>query len=273
MNDLKSFCTPYVIYVTLIWLLSYTDRYMLQEFIPNTDLNTYDLVLKCFFGIEFLQNSLTAIIFPKVYEIWSTQDNLHTTTETNRYFNVFTALNILLLILFCITIPFLYKILIQNPKFYESEKYIGVLAAGYGLRSVLYFYLSTILFSKNISLLLKIFGITAVLQLILTFFSIRMYGFMGAIYTGLTVKVIQIILSYLMTNRIFNYNFNRIKIIGIPLLFLIINILFFYLSNEYSITLYIIQFLLFLVLFYLLFRKEIAAVYHQFAGKKINSQK
>lgn len=273
MNDLKSFCTPYVIYVTLIWLLSYTDRYMLQEFIPNTDLNTYDLVLKCFFGIEFLQNSLTAIIFPKVYEIWSTQDNLHTTTETNRYFNVFTALNILLLILFCITIPFLYKILIQNPKFYESEKYIGVLAAGYGLRSVLYFYLSTILFSKNISLLLKIFGITAVLQLILTFFCIRMYGFMGAIYTGLTVKVIQIILSYLMTNRIFNYNFNRIKIIGIPLLFLIINILFFYLSNEYSITLYIIQFLLFLVLFYLLFRKEIAAVYHQFAGKKINSQK
>ncbi|MBN8693784.1 MAG: lipopolysaccharide biosynthesis protein [Bacteroidetes bacterium] len=268
IGDLKAFCTPYVIYVSFVWLLSYTDRYMLQEFIPNTDLNTYDLVLKCFFGIEFLQNSLTAIIYPKIYEIWADQKELHTSKETNRYFNVFTAINILLLIVFCITIPLLYKLVISNEKFYESEKYIGILAAGYGLRSILYFYLATILYSKNIKILLKIFGISAAFQLAVTYFVVKDYGLMGAIYTGLGVKVLQIILSYLFTKNIFRYEFNGMKIIGIPFLYLALNVALFYFHPEYSLTLYIAQLAVFSIIFFLIFNNEIKAVYKQFAGKK-----
>lgn len=268
LSDLKAFCTPYVIYVTFVWLLSYTDRYMLQEFIPNTDLNTYDLVLKCFFGIEFLQNSLTAIIYPKIYEIWAQQEQLHTSKETNRYFNVFTAINILLLIVFCIAIPLLYKLVISNEKFYDSEKYIGILAAGYGLRSILYFYLATILYSKNIKILLKIFGLSAFFQLVVTYFVVRNYGLMGAIYTGLGVKLVQIVLSYLFTKSIFRYEFNAMKIIGIPLIFLAVNVTLFYFHPEYSVTLYLAQLAGFGALFFLIFRNEIVAVYNQFLGSK-----
>lgn len=268
IHDLKAFCTPYVIYVTCVWLLSYTDRYMLQEFIPNTDLNTYDLVLKCFFGIEFLQNSLTAIIYPKVYEIWADQKALHTSKETNRYFNVFTAINILLLILFCIAIPLLYKMVISNEKFYESEKYIGILAAGYALRSILYFYLATILYSKNIKVLLKIFGISALFQLAITYFIVKEYGLMGAIYTGLAVKVLQILLSYLFTKNIFRYEFNGMKIIGIPFLYLALNVALFYFHPEYSSILYLAQLAVFGIVFFLIFNNEIKAVYKQFTAKK-----
>ncbi len=268
LADLKSFCTPYVIYVTFVWLLSYTDRYMLQEFIPNTDLNTYDLVLKCFFGIEFLQNSLTAIIYPKIYEIWAQQETLQTSKETNRYFNVFTAINILLLIIFCIAIPLLYKLVISNEKFYESEKYIGILAAGYGLRSILYFYLATILYSKNIKILLKIFGISALFQLIATYFVVRHYGLMGAIYTGLGVKLIQIFLSYLFTKSIFKYEFNAMKIIGIPLIFLLVNVFLYYFHPEHSVSLYFVQMAVFSLIFFLIFKHEIKTVYHQFLGNK-----
>lgn len=268
LSDLKAFCTPYVIYVTFVWLLSYTDRYMLQEYIPNTDLNTYDLILKCFFGIEFLQNSLTAIIYPKIYEIWAQQETLHTSKETNRYFNVFTAINILILIIFCIAIPLLYKLVISNEKFYDSEKYIGILAAGYGLRSILYFYLATILYSKNIGVLLKIFGISALFQLIATYFIVKNYGLMGAIYTGLTVKLLQILLSHQITKTIFKYEFNVMKIIGIPLVYLVANVVLFYLNPDYSVTSYLIQLVGFGVLFFIIFKNEIKTVYNQFLGKK-----
>ncbi|MBL7917391.1 MAG: oligosaccharide flippase family protein, partial [Bacteroidia bacterium] len=56
LPDLFRFCTPYLFYVLSAWILSFIDRFMLQKHISETDLNTYDLVLKCFFGIEFLQN-------------------------------------------------------------------------------------------------------------------------------------------------------------------------------------------------------------------------
>ena len=268
IKDLRLFCSPYIIYVISGWSLNFFDRYVLQPYIPYTDLNTYDLILKCFFGILFLQNSLTAVIYPKLYEIWAKQTELKTTKESNRYFNVFTVINILQLILFCIFVPLLYKLLIHNEKFYESEKYIGILAAGYGLSSILFFYLPTILYTKSIKILLKIFGISALFQIVLSYFAILEWGLMGAIYAGLAVKLIQIILSALFTKKIFNYDFNYVKIFGIPVLYAVVNIVLFNIYPEYSLLNYCLQFVGFSLLFYFIFRNEISAVYKQFFGKK-----
>lgn len=268
LKDLRLFCTPYMIYVLSGWCLNFFDRYVLQPFIPNTDLNTYDLIQKCFFGILFLQNSLTAVIYPKLYEIWNKQTELKTTKESNRYFNVFTGINIMALILFCIFIPLLYKLLIHNEKFYESEKYIGILCAGYGLSSILFFYLPTILYTKNIRVLLKIFGISALFQIGLSYVAILQWGLMGAIYTGLAVKSIQIILSAVLTKNIFIYDFNFVKIFGLPVLYALVNIVLFHVVPGYSLLIYCLQFLGFSLLFFLIFKNEISVVYQQFFGKK-----
>ncbi len=267
LKDLTAFCTPFVFYVLCGWTLTYVDRYMLQSYITNTDFNTYDLILKCFFGIEFLQNSLSAVIFPKLYEIWSKQDKPETTKESNRYFNVFTAVNITQLILFCIAIPFVYKLLIHKESFYESEKYIGVIAAGYALRSILNFYLSTILYTKNTKILLKIFGISALFQMVVTYFAIKQFGLMGAIYGGLATKVVQVILSALLTKGIFKYEFNYAKIILIPFVYIAINILQFTFFKEYNILLYGGQLILFTFVFYFIFKNEIKIVIKQYTTK------
>lgn len=267
LNDLTAFCTPYVFYVLCGWALLYVDRYILQSYISTTDFNTYDLILKCFFGIEFLQNSLSAVIFPKLYEIWSKQEKPETTKESNRYFNVFTAVNITQLILFCIAIPLLYKVLIHKESFYQSEKYIGVIAAGYGLRSILNFYLSTILFTKSTKTLLVIFGISALFQVFVTYFAVKEFGLMGAIYGGLSTKVLQVILSSLLTKGIFVYDFNYLKIYGLPFLYLLVSILSFIFFPGYNILVYVAQLLFFSVLFYFIFSKEIGIVYNQFLGK------
>jgi O-antigen/teichoic acid export membrane protein len=271
LKDLVLFCTPYVFYVLSGWCLNFFDRYVLQPYIPNTDLNTYDLIQKCFFGILFLQNSLTAVIYPKLYEIWAKQTELKTSKESNRYFNVFTGINIMALILFCIFIPLMYKLLIHNEKFYESEKYIGILCAGYGLSSILFFYLPTILYTKKIQVLLKIFGISALFQIGISYFAIIQWGLMGAIYAGLAVKAIQIILSAILTKKIFTYDFNYVKIFGLPVLYAAINIILFHVYPEYSLLNYCLQFIGFSLLFYILFKNEISAVFRQFFGKKAAS--
>jgi O-antigen/teichoic acid export membrane protein len=264
LPEIKQFCVPFLFFVLSAWILSQIDRFMLQSYIDKVDLNTYDLVLKCFFGIEFLQNSLSAVIFPKLYEIWNKQERLHTTKESNRYFNVFTAVNIVQLIVFCIAIPILYKLLITKQSFYDAASYIGILAAGYGLRSILNFYLSTILFSKNTLTLLKIFGTSALFQIAITYFTAKQFGLIGVIYAGILTKVLQVVLSAVLTQKIFVYEFNFFKIYMIPVLYLMVNVAQFYFFPGYDVRFYLAQLLVFTVLFYFIFRKEIKQVLIQF---------
>ncbi|MGZ4042233.1 MAG: lipopolysaccharide biosynthesis protein [Bacteroidia bacterium] len=268
LKEINKFCAPYLVFALSAWILGQFDRLILQKHIQTIDLNAYDLILKCFFGIEFLQNSLSAVIFPKLYEIW-TKNKLHTTTkETNRYFNVFTAINIIQLILFCIFIPMIYKLIINKPGFYRAEAYIGVLSAGYALRSILNFYLSTILFTKKINVLLKIFGFSALFQLAITWIAVRQFGLMGAIYAGLLTKILQVVFSALLTKNVFTYEFNYFKIVVIPFLFIGVNIVQFLVFPGYNILLYLAQLVLFGIIFYVVFRNEIAAVYLQFTTRK-----
>lgn len=261
LRELSQFCLPYMFYGICGWMLSGSDRYILLEFnIQLQDLNSYDLLLKCFFGIEFLQNSLSAVIFPKLYEIWAKNKVNKTTPESNRYFNVFTAVNIFQLILFCIFIPIIYKLLIRNTSFYESEKYIGILSAGYALRSIVNFYLSTILFTKNIYVMLKVFFLSTLIQLLLTVFFAKYYGLIGVIYAGLVTKLIQVWLFKLLTKKVFEYEFNVFKIVWIPLIYIAVNVLQFNVYENYSIWPYLIQMLLFGSLFYAVFKNELKKV-------------
>lgn len=258
LKELSQFCTPYLFYAICVWVLSGSDRYILLEFnIQIKDLNAYDALLKCFFGIEFLQNSLTAVIFPRLYELWGKNKEHATTVETNRYFNVYTAINILQLILFCIFIPIIYKIFIKNESFYASEPYIGILASGYALRSILSFYLSTVLFTKNIAVTLKVFFVSTLFQLFFTVLAAKYFGLIGVIYTGITTGTIQVILYHFFTKSVFKYDFNRFKIIGLPFIYIAINMVQYFLFREYNLLLYVLQLLIFGVLFFAIFRNEL----------------
>ncbi len=263
--ELVKFCSPFVFYVLCIWVLGQIDRYFLQAYIPKADLNTYDLALKCFFGVEFIQNTLYGIINPKIYQIWNNHPKLSTTPESNRYFNVFTAINILLLTIFCIALPIVYKLLIKNPLFYRSETYIGVLAAGYALRTIHLYYLATILFSKKVKVLLAIFGCSAAIQILITVPAIKLWGLEGAIYAGLITKVIQVGFSIIFTRNLFEYNYNIFKIIGIPLIFFLLNLLQFLAANEYNAWMYVVQLFLFSFIIFIVFRKEIQKVWLSFS--------
>lgn len=260
LSDLVLFCRPYLFFVLSTWVLGQIDRYFLQAYISKADLNTYDLVLKCFFGIEFIQNSLSAVIYPKLYEIWNKNNKAATTPESNRYFNVFTAINILQLILFCIVIPFIYQLIIKNPVFYQSEVYIGILAAGYAYRSITNFYISTILFAKKINVLLKIFGFSAIFQIVVTVIAIQLYGLHGAIYAGLATKTLQVIFSMLFTRNMFHYEFNYLKIVVIPFVYVAMNVAQFIIFKEYNVWLYVLQLVLFSGIFFAVFKNEIRKV-------------
>jgi O-antigen/teichoic acid export membrane protein len=265
LNDLFKFCVPYVFYVISGWVLMQVDRYVLQAYIPNTELNAYDLLLKCFYGVEFIQNSLSAVIYPKVYELWAKQEKKGTTPESNRYFNVLTAINILQLIAFCIAIPWVYRLFVDNPVFFQGEAYIGILAAGYALRSILSFYLAGILFTGNVLVLLRVFGLSALIQILLTWPASHYYGLNGAILAGLITKLVQVLLCRWLASKVFHYDYNVYKILALPFSFLLINSIQYYMQPEYTAWFYMVELIGFGILIYALFSKEIRKVLGNFA--------
>ncbi len=269
LKDLRMFCTPYILFVLFLWVLGNLDRYFLKSQIEADSLAAYILLLTCFFGFEFIQNSLSATIFPKIFEIWTNNEKNETTKESNRYYNVFTAISILLLILFCFLIPLVIKIAVPfKTSYYQSFQFIGIIAAGYATRSIINFYLSTILYSKNTVLLIKIFGYSSVVQIIATYFLVKEFGLTGAIYAGIITKITQVCFAWVLTRNIFIYNFNYMKILVIPLLYIAINVIMYQLIPEYSIPAYAVQFLVFGGILYFIFKNEIKTVYMQFFGKK-----
>jgi len=270
LKDLRHFCTPYIMFVLFLWILGNLDRYFLKSQIEAESLAAYVLLLTCFLGFEFVQNSLTATIFPKIFEIWTNNKRNATTPESNRYYNVFTAISIMLLILFCFLIPIIIKIAVPlKVSYYQSFSFIGIIAAGYATRSIINFYLSTILYSKQTVLLIKIFGYSSIIQLITTYFFVKHYGLIGAIYAGIITKLTQVFFAWLLTKNIFEYNFNYTKILGIPIIYIITNVIMFQFVPEYSIIAYLAEFIFFSIIFYLIFKNEIRTVYFQYTGKRI----
>ncbi len=257
VRDILLFSLPYCGFVLFTWIITQFDRYILQNKITLQDLNTYDLVIKCFFGVVFVQNSLMAVIFPKVFEHWAKTKELKTTQETNRYFNVFTILNILMICSFFVVLPLIYPLLIKNVKFYECNVYIGLLGAGYVTQGIISFFMSTIMYAKRIDVLLKIFGVSAVLQVILLFLLTHYFGLLGAIYSGIIVKVVQVVLAKWFTRSIFEYDYNLYKIELLPYSFIVINILQYYVLHSYNAVLYLLQLLLYIIVAYFLFKNEI----------------
>ncbi len=268
LKEIHKFCIPFVIYVTSTWIFNYIDRMFLQSYIPEESLAAYDLILKCFLGVEFLQNGLMAAIFPKIFKIWNDSGKQETTQESNRYFNVFTVVNIIILIGFCIAAPFVYYLFIHKTEYYQSFDYLGLIAAGYATRSILNFYIASLLYSKNIWLLAKTFAIGAIFQVIITYFMVKEFGLNGALFGGIITKIIQVLLMVALRSKEFSYKFNAIKIFGLPFIYMIANVLIYFALPNYSVWIYIIQFLLFFVVLYLIFNSEIKAVYKQFSNKR-----
>lgn len=269
LKDLQKFCTPYISFVLFYWILGFIDRFFLKNIVSSEELAAYDLLLKCLFGIEFVQNGLAAIVFPKVFAIWTANKKNETTPESNRYFNVSTALNVLILISFCIVIPIMIRLFVNKDDYFQSFAFIGLVSAGYITRGIINYYLATILYTKRTILLIKIFGYSSVLQILITIVLAKYFGIIGAIYAGLITKMVQVFFSYYLTKNIFTYNINYMKIYGIPFLFLITNSLCYFLFPSYNIVVYLMQFAVFAVLFYFIFKNEIAALYKQFFAKKV----
>jgi O-antigen/teichoic acid export membrane protein len=256
-SEMLSFCLPYFLFLIATWLFTQADRYLLQYYLSDQDINAYDVLQKCFIGVEFFQNSVSAVLLQAVYTIWS-RDGIRTTTETNRYFHVLTAINTLMLPVFSLLVPLLYYLFISQTYFNAALDYIGIMAGWYALRPLMIYYMAAFLFSRKIYSMMMVFLISSALQLAVIKYLTPIFGIQAALFSGLTVRGIQLaLMDFTLRKNHLPFKFNFIKMLAVPVLFILINTIHYIVSGKFSILFQFFIELLFGILIVLLYKNEI----------------
>ena len=234
LKDLNKFCAPYVLYMLMIWVLSNIDRYIINATLDAEKVGLFDFALRCAMVIELLQNGLMAAVNPPVFTLWKNDGTQSTTTESNRYFNGFTAVSILLVAFFALAIPSAVPMFVKNEAFYPSLMLINLLLSGFVLRGIYHYYLSPLLYLKNTKLLPIVFACSAAVQIPLTWYLAKNYGIEGAVFANISVKAVQVVLLWLFVRTRFHFKFNALKLIVLPLLFIGAQVAIWQVSHTFS---------------------------------------
>ena len=252
------FCFPYLIYLIMIWIVGNIDRFIINNHLDSEILGYYDFALKCVILIEFFQSGITSAFYPEVFRIWKNTGNNATTPESNRYFNTFSLLNILLASLMSIVLPFLLPFVIPHKSYYESFSLIGILAASYVTRSLYHYYLTPILYLQKTSILPKVFGILAAIQILGTYLFIELWGVDGIVFMAVFIKIAQVLLLWLFSRKLFSFSMNPLKMIYLPALYIaMVFVVWINAQSIFSYTPYLIILVLISLLIFIVYRKEI----------------
>ncbi|MFH0893482.1 MAG: oligosaccharide flippase family protein [Bacteroidota bacterium] len=218
-KTILNFCLPLLAYSALLWIVNYIDRFIINDYFNPTEVAIYDFGLKCIIVVDFFQNGLTAAIYPKVFDIWVNNTSRTSTVEVNRYFSGFTAVSILLIPFVIFIMPLALPAIITNKDFYIAFGFLPLLAVQFVFRGLMSMYLAPVYFYKKTKVLPIVFFIAAVLQVGLGIFLIRQLGIMGAVWTLVIIKPVQVLLLYFASNRYYHFKINLLKFILLPLLF------------------------------------------------------
>lgn len=258
VKDILSKTWALFAYNIVIWITGNIDRYFLKSYIDVNDLAAYDLIMKCFIGIEFIQNGLSMAIISRVFDIWKQENKISFSVQPNKYFNTFILLTTAAILVFNLILPFFIQIIIKDEKYYTAFEYIGIIGLSYILRSVSYPYYFALIYSKKTIKLLQIYLITTLVQVASYYFFIPVYGLIAAILISGFIKLLIVLLSHFYTTNIVQQNeINYLKWYGIPLLTSILSIVLFYLFRSNYIFNNIFQVIIFLLISWIVYKKEI----------------
>ena len=259
IKKIISFCYPFVIFSLLMWVISYIDRFIISHFLVDPMyVGIFDFTVKCTLLIELFQTGMYSAISPKIYNIWKVQNIRESTIDVNRYYNGLTAASLLVIPLLSIIFPILIPFVVKKQIFYQSFAFFGILSVGFAFRGLNGMFISPIYYFKKTKILPKVYAIISLIQIIISIIFIKYFGLIGAVWANFITKIVQVVLLYFASRKIFNFKFNYLKQIYLPLIYTIIVLVLESITPpQYSIYCRILQLIIIYSLVLAVFRNEI----------------
>lgn len=262
LSGIVSFCTPMVIYALFIWVVSYIDRFIINNVMNSAKyVAVFDFGVKLTLVIDFFQTGLANTIHPKIYNIWKDNDLRESTPEVNRYYHGFTAISLLVIPIFIVVTPLLVPIIIHKEEYFMCFPFLGILCMGYATRGLFNLFLAPIFFFKQTRVLPKIFFFSAIFQILISYLFIKNFNLVGAIWATFFIRPIQVVLLYIESRKIFKFRFNKTKLIYLPLSYIIMIVSSIVFLRQFNVVLIgSLQFVMTVLLIYLIYRSELKVI-------------
>ncbi|MCX6245340.1 MAG: polysaccharide biosynthesis C-terminal domain-containing protein [Bacteroidetes bacterium] len=251
-------CFPVLVNYLLNWSLGYSDRFIITSFLSTRETGIFDFALKTTFAIDIFLTGIYSTVSPKLLNHLIGNDIRKSDKYYNSYFNAMTAFIILLIPSTILAVQIIIPMFHVKPDYLFSLKYVGLISISFLFRVLGMMYSTPIYAFKKTRLLPKIFGMAAVIQIILSIILIKYFGIIGAVASMILNRPIQVLLTAWQTRKIFDFTFNHRKMITLPLIYFGIFIASEILTiNKPHLWLYWIEMVLAVVLIIIFFRNEI----------------
>ncbi|HNX86815.1 MAG TPA: oligosaccharide flippase family protein [Bacteroidales bacterium] len=269
LRPLFLYCAPVLIYFLLSWVLGNIDRFIILGFMTKEDVAIFDFAMKCTLLIDFFQNGITYVVNPKVFSIIREENTLVSSQRINKYFNGFSAVNLLFIPLFVIAIPLLLKPFIHNEAYYHSFTFLGILSVGFVSRVWFFMFQIPLFYFNQTRALPKVFFFSALFQIVITLPLVRYFGIPGAVWASFLVKPAQAFFLYIASRKVYHFKVNPWKIYYLPVFYtlaVVSTTFFINSSNQYWIESG--HLLLAILLVTAAYRKELLPFTRSLTGKK-----
>jgi O-antigen/teichoic acid export membrane protein len=254
-------CFPVLLNYLLNWSLGYSDRFIITSFLSIRETGIFDFALKTTFVIDILLTGIYYTISPKLFNHLISNNVRKSDHYYNTYFNSMTGLTIILIPLTILAIHIIIPLFHVKPDYLISLRYVGLISVSFLFRVLMMMYSTPIYAFKKTLMLPKIFGIAAVIQIILSIILIKYFGLVGAIASMILNKPIQLLLTVWQTQKIFTFSYNYKKMVIMPMIYFFVFVAGeFFAFNINHLWLYVLEFVFTGVLVLIFFRNEVRSI-------------
>ena len=196
LKELFVFLFPLTFSVLGLYLMGTIDRIFISNMLGLEAAGIYNVAITMAIIINMIYDSISKALDPFLYQ------NLVKNQKDNRIkivklIYLYSAVCILIFALFVLILPYVFHLMV-NEKFEEALILIPILAVGFtfeGLRKVLE---APLVFKHKVKSLAAISLIAGLINIILNYFLIKIYGINGAAYATLISFLVLYIISLIL---------------------------------------------------------------------------
>jgi O-antigen/teichoic acid export membrane protein len=190
---------PFVPERLAIFVLMYSDRFFINYYEGTDDVGSYSAGAQIAIIVNLLILTLNNTFYPVLFRKLSLPEIDR--NEIRKVCYAFVGISAVLTVCVILAIPFIFELFI-GPEFQSGQRYAVNLTIANFFWSVYSLFLGFLLSYKKNRLIMSISIFGMIVSLILNFFNVRLFGALGATYTGMIVYFIMGLTAFYFSNRL-----------------------------------------------------------------------
>jgi O-antigen/teichoic acid export membrane protein len=120
------FCAPLLITLFFQWISLYSDRFIIQPLLHNSEVAIFDLAVRFTLVLSLVLDSLTTALTPKIFSQLKKGDN-ESLKEMNKYYSGFNIVALVIIPFNILVLPLVLPLFIKDDKYLTAFLYFGII--------------------------------------------------------------------------------------------------------------------------------------------------